>query len=224
MTVAPPAIGSLSGAQTGGSWVSEIDTMDRSKKLLIVGLVLVVGFGLAWPFRKAGNEIAVESASLAKSETVDLGRAATEAARQSFSHPRFRQQQPLAQQQPMRQQPVGSPAPHVVAKMTKLGDAGVLRRRTPSAASFDLANHPALATPLSPHLASPVTPPLPPQQRTPQPLTTEIAPQRPRQQDSPALVRKYHAHSRPAYTTTDRDLLLEDLETARNRGATRRAE
>ena len=197
--------------------------MDRSKKLLIVGLVLVVGFGLAWPFRKTGNEIAVESASLANSETVDLGRAATEAARQSFSHPRFRQQQRLAQQQPTRQQasqhqptqhqPVGSPAPHVVAKMTKLGDAGVLRRRTPSAASFDLANHPALATPLSPHRSSPVTPPLPPQQQTPPLLTAETEPLRPRQQKTPALVRKYQSHSRPAYTTTDRDLLLEDLET-----------
>ena len=196
--------------------------MDRSKKLLIVGLVLVVGFGLAWPFRKTGNEIVLESTSLANTETVDLGRAATEAARQSFSHPRFRQQQPLAQQQlaqhqptqhhPTKQQPVGSPATHVVAKMTNRGNTGVLRRRTPSAASFDLANHPALATPLSPHRASPVTPPLPPQQLTPPLLTAETEQQRLRQQKPPALVRKYQSHSRPAYTTTDRDLLLEDLE------------
>ncbi len=148
--------------------------MSRARKLLIVGLVLTVGIGLAWPFRKTGDDNAIES--VAKTPAIDFGRAESTLVRPTS--------QPL---------PMGSPAPHVVAKMTSLGDAGKTTRSHAPTASFDLANHPALAAPLSPRVASPVTPPLPPKI---QPIQRE---------KTLAQVEQTHGNSRPAYSTIERD-------------------
>ncbi len=154
--------------------------MSRGRKLLIVGLVLVVGLGLAWPFRRTAtnnpNEPRVESLA------TDLRQAKPTASRQSPS-------QPLQ---------IGSPQPHVVAKMTSLGDQGSGRQKSSSTASFDLANHPALSNPFSQQTVSPVTPTMPPN------------PQATLESYRPADTQKVHTGSRPAYSTVDPGRVVDD--------------
>lgn len=123
---------------------------------------------------------------MAKTQALDLSRASDVATWENSGH----------------SPPMGSPAPHVVAKMTGLGDAGVAKHRNQPTTSFDLANHPALATSLAPQTASPVTPPLPPEN---QPLPTDSKRgQMPRTQKPNA-----QGDSRPAYAISERDRMFE---------------
>lgn len=147
--------------------------MSRGRKLLIVGLVLAVGFGLAWPFRRTATNNPTKPS--AESLAADLGQAKPAASRQSPN-------QPLQ---------IGSPQPHVVAKMTSLGDQGTGRQKRSGTASFDLANHPALSNPFTPQRTSPVTPSMPPNP----PATLESY--------LPADTQTVHTDSRPAYSTVD---------------------
>ena len=162
--------------------------MSRSKKLLIAGLVLLLGVGLAWPFRKSSGEHDRES--VAKRQPIDV---------QPVERVENRAIRPAG---PMPLQ-LGSPASHVVAKMTKMSDDGVFRQRRLPAASFDLANHPALATPLAPRLASPVTPPMPPQVQIAQ--SKHLADQVQNSQVQTTQVQKYQSDPRLVYSTIDRD-------------------
>lgn len=149
--------------------------MSRGKKLLIVGVVLIVGFGLAWPFRKTAADKAIESA--ARAPAVDINRAMAE----SIPSPSDQ----LA--------PLGFPAPHVVAKMTGMAESVPTERNSSPTTSFDLANHPALASPQATNSASPVMPPVPPNfQASPAEYL-------------PARVQKFRGNTRPAYSTVDRD-------------------
>ncbi len=118
--------------------------MSRGRKLLIVSLVLAVGFGLAWPFRKTASDMPLVS----QSSLMDFKLTAPV--------------QPSAR--PVQKQPVlvRSPQPHVVAKMTRMSEPGVAAKGTRPTASFDLANHPAIAGHLAPRAISPVTPEVPP--------------------------------------------------------------
>ncbi|MGI9427940.1 MAG: LysM peptidoglycan-binding domain-containing protein [Bythopirellula sp.] len=147
--------------------------MSRSRKLLIVAVVVAVGWGLAWPFRKTAIERTV--GPVVKSPTLDQQANGT-----STDQPAW---------QPVQ---LDTTAPHVTAKMASTADAKHAvdsRART----SFDLADHPALAataaTSPSPVL-SPVTPPVPPKVQAP-PADYR-----------PAQVQEYPGDARPAYSTT----------------------
>ncbi len=156
--------------------------MSRGRKLLIVGLVLVVGLGLAWPFRHKTADRVIDGRdleSVAKTQALNFGRVGSEVARQSSKQP------PL----------IGSPAPHVVAKMTS-----ALAYPYSPTTSFDLANHPALASPLQPRASSPVTTMVPPK-NLPSPSGY-----------LPAQMQRSRSHSRPAYTTRDYDPRFEEGE------------
>jgi len=83
---------------------------------------------------------------------------------------------------------MGSSAPHVVAKMTS-----VLSNPNSSTTSFDLANHPAIASPLERQVSSPVTALVPPKV---QPSPAGF---------SPVQRQRLSGISRPAYATTDHD-------------------
>jgi len=168
--------------------------MSRSRKLLLVGIVLAVGFGLAWPFRKTITEVNLESAAMAPQFDLNRGRAVAI-------------QQPIANSKTANQQstPMRSPAPYVAAKMTSMGDVGAATPNTRSMASFDLANHPALAGLPNPPATSPVTPLVSPQRQTPLKgyLPAQI-------QKDPR--KKNLATARPAYATADRDRVLDASE------------
>ena len=155
--------------------------MSRGRKLLIVGLVLLVGIGLAWPFRKTTLNTDFESLAM-RQALKDVEQAEKQTARPSST--------PSLQ--------LSSPAPHVAAKMANMKESGVFRQRRAPAASFDLANHPALASPLAPRLTSPVTPPLPPKV---QPTQREYTP--PKSQTIQS--QKYRSDPRLAYSTIDQD-------------------
>jgi len=145
--------------------------MSRGKKLLLVGLVLAVGFGFAWPFRLRSADRAIDDRTLdsvAKTQAVEFGRVGSEATRQTSKQPPT----------------MSSSAPHAVAKMTS-----VLSNPNSSTTSFDLANHPAIASPLERQASSPVTAPVPPSPS-----------------DFPSAQRQRPSGiSRPAYATTDHD-------------------
>ena len=150
--------------------------MSRSRKLLIVALVMAMGLGLAWPFRKTSTE--KTDAPVANSSSIVQHQADTARAAQPARTPTD----------------LGAPSPHVSAKMASTAEtenAADSRAQT----SFDLANHPALvaartSTAVSPML-SPVTPPVPPKVQSP-PVDYR-----------PAQVQKYPIDARPAYSTTD---------------------
>jgi len=188
--------------------------MSRGKKLLIVGCVLVAGFVLAWPFRKTADDsnLAVRSISAqpmtAQREPLEMEGQTESVTRQPPAHAAA---------------PLGLPrAPHVVAKMAKIEQIGPaslsqkLPRGTHRAgqtaagsqlrgsqssqpirqqASFDLANHPALAGSLGSPAVSPVTPPVPPQVQVPYQTTLQ-------QQERPA--------ARPAYATVENSRIMPD--------------
>jgi len=107
--------------------------VSRVRKLLIGGLVLAVGIGFAWPFRKTGSSIMPTDAHDARLSTV-------------FDSPATA---PLVKQ--------GSAQRHTMAKMASTGDS-LSTPPPPREASFDLANHPALAKPSSSQLSGSVTP------------------------------------------------------------------
>ncbi len=151
--------------------------MSRGRKLIIVGLVLAAGLALAWPFRKTKDETKFDSVAQAPVASPDLAQSEPERA------------QAQASQQPP---PLGSPAPHVVAKMMSLADGGKPITRPPASASFDLANHPALAATPAPPSASPVTPAVPP--------ATQASETRPMAHGPVG-----RSHARPAYPTAEQD-------------------
>jgi len=146
--------------------------MSRGRKLWIVGWVLAVGFGLAWPFRKTTSDKTFEE-SVATMPAIEPSPSKTTV--------------PF----PSRLLQIGSPAPHVAAKMTSIAGTGAVVNR-PSTTSFDLANHPALAAALAPRAKSPRTPASYPKNR---PDSNNFS--------SPPQVGRPHA--RPAYATADRD-------------------
>jgi nucleoid-associated protein YgaU len=101
--------------------------MSRAKKLLVVSLVLVLGIGLAWPFRSVAPEFAPTEPSDAPVMPI----------REAV--PRQTRPAPLPEQS-------ASVTPtaerHVAAKMASTGDeAGV----APAPVGLDVENHPALA-------------------------------------------------------------------------------
>ncbi len=147
--------------------------MSRGRKLFIVGLVLVLGFSLAWPFRKTTTDTTSESVVRSPARGF--------------------------QQSAVSSPALGSPAPHVVAKMTSLGEDKGSRQSVSSRASFDLANHPALATPHAPKQVSPVTP-------TAVPTAVPTVPSLPAGDFSgPDQDQESPNSSRPTYATIDRD-------------------
>ena len=148
--------------------------MSRGKKLLIVGLVLTVGIGLAWPFRKTQTDRALDPAA----ESVPVSGLSQTAATQ-------RPDQPLS---------MGSPAPHVVAKMTSMAEGSEPANNPPAAASFDLANHPALTGLPNAETASPASPTLTPN-RMEQRGTAR----------HPEPVQEPTSDTRPAASTTQQD-------------------
>jgi len=165
--------------------------MSRGRKLLIAGLVLVVGIGLAWPFRKTTADKSLES--VAGAPSVDLNQSQREAIERPIAALQFLGKalvpdKGLGQPRQMR-----SPAPHVAAKMTSIGEALIPSAATGPSASFDLANHPALAGLPGPQGASPVTPPIPRERQVP------------REGYLPAQLKSSHGAARPAYATADRN-------------------
>ena len=154
--------------------------MSRGRKLLIVAVVLAVGVGLAWPFRKSASD--KRAVPVAQSAAVALPAA-----------PAARVAPPSAQLGAPAPVQLGAPAPHVVAKMASTQE-GEANRQT----GFDLANHPALSTTLTaspaPRNVSPVTPPVPPKVQTP-PVDYR-----------PAQVQTYAGDARPAYTISADEL------------------
>jgi len=149
--------------------------MSRGRKLLFVGLVLAVGFALAWPFRKTATDEPAEV--MASSSVIDSKLAST------------RQPHVQAVLKPVT---VGAPEPHVVAKMARMSESGTLTQGSMPTASFDLANHPAIAGHLAPRRRSPVTPEIPPRNQ-------EVA-----KSYQPAQVQQDPSAARPAYRTIDR--------------------
>ena len=151
--------------------------MSRGKKLLVVGCVLALGIGLAWPFRKTGLEHRHASATM------------TSPAQPPAKSPTL---PPAATTAPL----IESPAPAVAATMTSLGQGEKEQPRaigsgTAPTASFDLANHPALAGSTAPRTASsPVTPPVPPPAES---------------QRKPNAAHSPESYPRPAYETVERD-------------------
>ncbi len=154
--------------------------MSRSRKLLIVGVVLVVGVGLAWPFRKTAIDRAAQHTP-------------------TSPHSARREIVVAEEARPRRQSPpFGLPTPHVVAKMAGMSESLRSGGQQNPAATFDLANHPALAASsverqeASSPSASPVTPPVPPRVDAPE------------KHYQPAQVQQYPSDSRPAYATSER--------------------
>jgi len=167
-------------AQPGRLGYPKQEDMSRGRKLLIVGLVLMVGLGLAWPFRLTNS-----SRSTAERDfglVAVAKRPATE---------RSRAKRTTAQQPSRRPAHFGLPAPNVVAKMTSMQDARIAENA--AATSFDLANHPALVASLPPRRASPVTPPLPPEIKSSSSPSDTISVQQP----------EFRGRSRPTYATSD---------------------
>lgn len=159
--------------------------MSRARKLLMAGLVLAVGFGMAWPFRKTGENI--NQASIAVVPRLEQSQQPDSVAsvHQPLAFPHLRgEAQPHSQPLPM-----GSPAPHVVAKTTGMADKNVPTKVHRPSASFDLANHPALAGSPTAQPPSPVTPPVPTKQQTP--FKGYL----------PSQIQKDLADARPAYAT-----------------------
>ena len=112
--------------------------MSRTRKLLIVGIVLFAGVGLAWPFRKTTPL----SGKTERSEKQSL--AAGNSAVTSIEPTKGRAGLGYDSSSPGRQ---------VAAKMASTGDPPITPTREPghlsSGASFDLANHPAKRTTLA---------------------------------------------------------------------------
>jgi len=102
--------------------------LSRARKLLIVGLVLAMGMGLAWPFRKSGSSTAPGGPH---------GTQAFEASDSLAIVPSLPKQQPTQ----------SSGQRHTAAKMASTGETAITPTREPNAfpVSHDLANHPALA-------------------------------------------------------------------------------
>jgi len=102
--------------------------VSRARKLLIVGLVLAIGMGLAWPFRKSGSSTAPGEphGTQALEASDSLAIAAS-----------------LPEQQPTQ----SSAQRHTAAKMASTGEMAITPTQEPGAfpVSHDLANHPALA-------------------------------------------------------------------------------
>ncbi len=100
--------------------------MSRTRKLLTVGLILGFGFGLAWPFRKTGDQAAAPS--LPHDQQAGNVFATT----------------PSSSIQSSGMSPTSNPpARHVVAKMASTSERAVA---ISGSASFDLANHPVTPT------------------------------------------------------------------------------
>lgn len=156
--------------------------MSRSRKLILVGLVLATGFALAWPFRKTEEPKTYDS--VAKSGLVPLDQANRSAMEDT----------------PTLQAPqLGAPAPHVVAKVTSMAEAQKSTALSQPRASFDLANHPALvSTPLREE-SSPVTPAVPPAAELQSPVTSVQHPP----------PKNTFGDARPAYQTADSDHAFE---------------
>lgn len=173
--------------------------MSRGRKLLIVGVVLAIGFGLAWPFRKKVDEKKYESVATAEPAAPP----SLEAASSTLTQP----SQPAS---------IGSPERHVAAKMMSLGDRNKSTHSQSTTATFDLANHPALAASMTPRSESPVTPPVPPanqlsmlEQRV---LTPSVeAPPSSTVPSSPKAP-KLPSGPRPAYSTVERDQVFDASE------------
>ena len=114
--------------------------MSRAKKLLLVSVVLAIGIGLAWPFRKQADDVMPTGASPAEP---------------ALQFPQQSQSPPLALGQ--------DSGKGVAAQMASTAEPAAL-------IDFDIQNHPALAktrreAPAAtsrPVVESPVTPPLPP--------------------------------------------------------------
>ncbi len=188
--------------------------MSRGRKLLIVGFVLVVGIGLAWPFRKTGADRNFET--VANMPSLDLGVAKMLAAQQ----PVGRLARKPTRQQPARRRPTGQrplemrpPVPPVKARMadmreTQVGRPRSLQQSSAPVASFDLANHPALATPLTRPSVSPITPPQPPQIAAKAPVVdeTNFLP------GFPHGIEPGQPDARLVYSTTNRDLATQAAE------------
>lgn len=101
--------------------------MSRTKKLLVVSLVLVLGIGLAWPFRNVAPVF--EPTEPSDVPVLPMSEAVT------------RQTRPAPPpEQSARTTP--SPEQHVAAKMASTGEDAAA---TLASAGFDVENHPALA-------------------------------------------------------------------------------
>jgi nucleoid-associated protein YgaU len=114
--------------------------MSRTKKLLIVSLVLALGIGLAWPFRNVAPVFAPTEPS--NVPVLPASEAVTQQTR-AASPP----------DQSVRATP--SPEQHVAAKMTSTGEDAAA---TLASAGFDVENHPALVNhPLNGPTTDPVS-------------------------------------------------------------------
>lgn len=148
--------------------------MSRGRKLLVVGLVLAIGLGLAWPFRKSAPQTKLDSVAQTASAVPSASAEVT-----TPQPPKNASTQ------------LSAPAPQVSATMASIGELQRTENHDSTAASFDLANHPALANSPLVTKDSPVTPPAPPVSRKVQP---------PREPTS-AYAPPRHQHARPAYST-----------------------
>lgn len=110
--------------------------MRRTKKLLIVGLVLAMGIVLALPFRKSTSQYSAK-------DQLTKQRIATE--QQTAISAGGTQRHNLANR-------------HVTAKMTSTGDRQRVSASGTPTTSFDLANHPAFAGKTASLAEQPVTP------------------------------------------------------------------
>ncbi|MCA9232273.1 MAG: hypothetical protein KDA57_16620 [Planctomycetales bacterium] len=142
--------------------------MSRARKILAAGLILSVGLVLAWPFRKTGfTDRSSNLQSTRTPATLDsmAGSGSIPAENSSGSR----------QTDPSR---------HVAAMMASTTDPEISSSsHESSAASFDLANHPALANESTAFISQPVTPSTFP----------------------PAPVGTKQPASRPAYKTAERN-------------------
>ncbi len=131
--------------------------MGRKKKLSIVAVVLAVGLGLSWPFRKTSPEAPQQL------ERGELPVAAT------TTPPHQNATSGLASPRPTTKSPV-STTPHDVFQQAP--------GRVPATTSFDLAHHPVLAK-SSVANSAPVTPTPSPASAFPQPPSAAGAQARP---------------------------------------------
>ena len=118
--------------------------MTRGRKLMIVGMVLAIGFGLAWPFRKSPFQDTQQPKNfdtVAETSNQLTAPVSSYVARKPLVSP----QTPL-------------PAPPVTAQMANITESQQSTTNVSPRATFDLANHPALAnSPIPSQKQSPVT-------------------------------------------------------------------
>ena len=107
----------------GRSSTQQVVIVSRAKKIMLVGLVLALGAGLAWPFRKSASDYLPEDESFTKENQQEVAPAVSVDAR--TVNPK-----------------------HTVAQMTSTADHSP---KTPDPSEFDLESHPVIVQQESRH-------------------------------------------------------------------------